>query len=74
MKTITVDLQKTLNSKGVELPENVLKILSGCKSFSIFNTTDELNAASTNGIENNAFEVKYDIPVLQVPCFFLFSF
>lgn len=56
------DLFKVLEKKGISLPANIASLLKESKSLSVFNTTEELAAASTNGKENPEFEVKYDVP------------
>jgi len=56
------NLLKTLEQKNIQLPENVYNVLTNCKSLSVFNTTEELADASTNGKENDEFSVKYDVP------------
>ena len=55
------DLFKVLGKKRVSLPDDVLIILSGCKSFNTFDTVNQLAIAAVGG-DNNSFEVKYDIP------------
>ncbi len=50
-----------LEEKNISLPENIASLLRECKSFSVFNTTDELADAATNGKNNVEFEVKYDV-------------
>ncbi|WP_347840350.1 DUF4914 family protein [uncultured Draconibacterium sp.] len=50
-----------LKSKGIQLPDNVQNLLNSCKSFTFFNSTDELAEAATNGKENKEFAVSYDI-------------
>ncbi|NBC83432.1 MAG: hypothetical protein GVY19_08625, partial [Bacteroidetes bacterium] len=56
------DLLKELKAKSISLPDNVVNLLENCKSYTVFDTTDELAIASTNGLDNNQFEVKYDVP------------
>jgi len=51
-----------LKEKSITLPDNILELLKGCKSFTVFNTTEELSEAATNGKENAEFEVNYDVP------------
>lgn len=51
-----------LTKLGIELPEEVKDLLQSAKKLTWFNTTEELRAASTNGIDNKEFEVKYNIP------------
>lgn len=53
---------KTLQQKDIHLPENIIRVLESCKSLTVFNTTEDLAIASTNGQENNEFKVAYDIP------------
>jgi hypothetical protein len=55
-----MDLLKTLEEKNIELSENIKRILSECKSLTVYNTTEELANAATNG--QSEFEVKYDVP------------
>lgn len=56
------DLFSVLDQKNIHLPDTMSKLIKECKSLTVFNTTEELAIASTNGIENKEFEVKYDIP------------
>lgn len=56
------NLFSILEEKKINLPENISDVLKNCKNLSVFNTTDELAVAATNGKENNEFLVKYDIP------------
>lgn len=51
-----------LQERNIELPEHIANLLQNCKSLTIFDTSDDLNAASTNGKDNFEFEVKYDVP------------
>lgn len=53
---------KTLEEKGITIPEELLDLLNSCKSYTVYDTVNELNAASTNGIQNDYYKVKYDIP------------
>lgn len=55
------DFFKILEKKRVSLPDDVIVILSGCKSFNIYDTVRQLATAAVGG-DNNSFEVKYDIP------------
>jgi hypothetical protein len=55
------DLFKTLEKRRISLPDDVIVILSGCKTFSTFDTVRQLATAAVGG-DNNCFEVKYDIP------------
>ncbi|KJF41951.1 DUF4914 family protein [Draconibacterium sediminis] len=61
MKIAFSDFKTKLDKKGVKLPENIQNVLSACKSFTCYNTTEELADAATNGKENNEFAVSYDI-------------
>lgn len=56
------NLFNILEEKKINLPENISDVLKNCNRLSVFNTTDELAVAATNGKENNEFLVKYDIP------------
>ena len=56
------ELFATLEAKDIVLSPEISELLKTCKGFTVFNTTDELVDASTNGKENVHFEVAYDIP------------
>jgi hypothetical protein len=56
------EMFKVLKEKNIVLPDKVTGLLESCKSYFVFNTTNELAEASTNGKENIEFKVKYDIP------------
>ncbi|RIJ46576.1 DUF4914 family protein [Maribellus luteus] len=56
------DLLSVLKSKNIIVPDNIAQLLNECKSYTVFNTTEELAEASTNGKENAEFEVEYDVP------------
>jgi hypothetical protein len=51
-----------LESKGIALPSELQNLLSSCKSYTVYNTVEELAVAATGGANNNSFEVSYDIP------------
>ena len=51
-----------LERKNISLPENIATLLSEAKSYTVFNTTEELAEAATNGKENVEYKVKYDVP------------
>jgi len=53
---------RTLEERNIKLPGNIADLLNGAKSVKVFNTNEELAIASTNGIENTVFDVKYDVP------------
>ena len=56
------NLLTVLNGKNIIVPENIAKLLTECKSFKVFNTSEELADAATNGKENVQYEVQYDVP------------
>lgn len=51
-----------LEEKNLSLPENIASLLNECKSFTVYNTTEQLAEASTNGKDNLEFDVEYDVP------------
>lgn len=53
---------ETLKSKNVTLPHNVMQVLSRCKNFKLFNSTEELEAVATGHSATGEYEVKYQIP------------
>lgn len=55
------NLFEQLREKNIELPEDILHLLNNCKSFTVFNTIEELAVAAVGG-DNPVYEVKYDIP------------
>jgi hypothetical protein len=56
------DLLKILEQKKITLPEDIFDLINSCKSFTVYNTVDQLAVAAVGGKENNTFEVKYHIP------------
>lgn len=56
------DLFAILKQKGIQLPENISSLLQNCEKLSLFDTTEDLAIAATNGVENVSFEVKYQVP------------
>lgn len=54
-------LFKELEKKRISLPDDVLIILNGCKSYKTFDTVNDLAVAAVNGNQSN-YEVAYDIP------------
>jgi hypothetical protein len=54
------DLETTLAARGISLPDNIAALLEGCRSYCVFNSTDELAEAATQG--RSRFEVTYDVP------------
>ena len=55
-------LFETLRAKGVQIPDDAEKLLSSCKGYTVFNTTDELAIAALGGEGKNTYEVKYNVP------------
>lgn len=51
-----------LNQKGVALPQEISSLLGTCKSYQVFNTTDELEKIATGSKDQDAFDVSYEIP------------
>ncbi len=56
------DLFTILEEKNIALSPKISDLLKSCKGFTLFNTTEELADAATNGRENFNFEVSYDVP------------
>ncbi|WP_449258600.1 DUF4914 family protein [Chlorobium limicola] len=56
-----IDLLTVLNDKNIIIPNNIREVLTECRSYTVFNTTEELSDAATNGKDNAEFEVKYDV-------------
>lgn len=54
-------LISNLEKVGASLPAELLELLSSCKSYTVFDTVEQLAVAALGGTENNTFEVKYDI-------------
>jgi hypothetical protein len=54
-------LLEKCQQKAIGLPVELVDLLENCKSYSVFNSTEELAAASTGGLQNNSFEVKYEV-------------
>lgn len=55
-------LISNLEKVGAILPAELLELLSSCKSYTVYDTVEQLAVAALGGAENNTFEVKYDIP------------
>jgi hypothetical protein len=53
---------KILEEKKIVLPDDVFILLNNCKNHTVFNTVEQLALTAVGGENNNAFEVKYDIP------------
>lgn len=56
------DLVSILKGRNVELPAEIIELLTQAKSCRVFNTVQELVDASTNGPDNKVFDVKYNVP------------
>lgn len=56
------DFFKTIEKKGVVLPDNVADVLKNCKGFTFFETSEQLAEAAVGGKGSKVFEVKYDVP------------
>lgn len=52
---------KLIEKKKIHLPDDVWIVLNSCKSFTTYNSVEELAVAAVGG-DNNTFEVSYDIP------------
>ncbi len=51
-----------LKEKDIILSQNMLDVIEGCKSFTFFNSTNDLADASTGGRDKNEYQVSYEIP------------
>lgn len=56
------NLFKKLEAKRICLPNDALVMLSGCKSYQVFNTVEQLADAAVGGPDSDSYEVTYDIP------------
>lgn len=56
------DIFEIIYRKRTELPAEVRELIQESKSFTVFNTVGELVDASLGGIQNQVYEVSYDIP------------
>ncbi len=55
-------LISNLEKVGASLPTELLELLNSCKSYTVYDTVEQLAVAALGGAENSTFEVKYDIP------------
>ncbi|HET6559097.1 MAG TPA: DUF4914 family protein [Prolixibacteraceae bacterium] len=55
------DLLSKCEQKGISIPSELVELFENCRSLTVFNTSEELSAASTGGLQNSEFEVKYDV-------------
>ena len=53
---------KILEENKISLPDDVIEILNGCKSYLVYDTVSQLANAAVGGEGNNSYEVKYDVP------------
>lgn len=51
-----------LNNKGIALPSELTTLLNSCKSYTVYDTVEQLAEAAMGGSDNGIYEVKYDIP------------
>jgi hypothetical protein len=51
-----------LEKAGISLPEELLHLLNSCKSYTVYDSVEQLSIAALGGENNNVFEVKYNIP------------
>jgi hypothetical protein len=58
MNNLISDLKK----RGIVLPSEAVDVLNNCRSFTVYNTVEELAVAALGGEDNNTFEVSYEIP------------
>jgi hypothetical protein len=56
------NLLEILEKKNVRLPNDAKAILSGCKSFKVFDSVEQLAVAAVGGEDSNYFEVEYTLP------------
>ena len=56
------NLLEILGGKKVCLPDDARVILSGCKSFKVFDNEKQLSVAAVGGENRNHFEVSYSLP------------
>ncbi|MBN1767056.1 MAG: DUF4914 family protein [Prolixibacteraceae bacterium] len=46
---------------NIALPSELVDVIQNCKNITLFDTTEELANASTGGVENDEFEVAYQV-------------
>lgn len=51
-----------LENAGVKIPAELLEVLTSCKSYTVFNSVEELRIAALGGPDSNSYEVKYEVP------------
>ncbi|HRS18196.1 MAG TPA: DUF4914 family protein [Bacteroidales bacterium] len=55
-------LVNVLKKQNIELPHQATVLLNSCKSFTVFNSVEELADAAVGGKDSNSFEVTYAVP------------
>ncbi|TKG95729.1 DUF4914 family protein [Puteibacter caeruleilacunae] len=55
-------LLETLKEKKIQLPAEVIDLLTNCKSYTFFNSIEDLAKASLGEEGNNTYDVSYDVP------------
>ncbi|HOP05348.1 MAG TPA: DUF4914 family protein, partial [Tenuifilaceae bacterium] len=56
------DFFEILKKKGVPIPVDVELLLTQCKGYTVYNTTNDLAIAALGGEQNETFKVEYDVP------------
>lgn len=56
------DIFQFLEKRKVSLPNDAMEIISGCKSYRVFDSVEQLAAAAVGGENSNSFEVQYELP------------
>jgi len=51
-----------LENKGIVLPEELQNVLNACKSYTVYDTVEELTVAAMGGSDNGVYEVGYEVP------------
>ncbi|MFQ3579042.1 MAG: DUF4914 family protein, partial [Bacteroidales bacterium] len=55
------DFLRTLEKKKISLPDDLFVLLQSCKSYTLYENTEDLAKAALGGNELS-YEVEYDIP------------
>lgn len=56
------NLLTVLNGKNVIVPDHIVHLLKTCKSYKLYNSSEELSDAATNGKQHAQYEVQYEVP------------
>jgi len=56
------DFFEILKKKGVPIPVDVELLLTQCKGYTVYNSTNDLAIAALGGEQNETFKVEYDVP------------